>query len=119
MKIVQVLNTMITNQTKISNVLRNDKEYFFLYDKKYKWSITKADKSEDYYVHFYPTDHLSIEELASNDDWEGFNHFITYSTVDLKTKEAQETFTELYQIVANKVYGLDDIFDDIIRGDEF
>lgn len=106
---------MITNKEKISNVLRNDKEYFFLYDNKYKWSIIKGDKAENYYVHFYPTDIMDIEDLATNQDWEAFPHFVTYSTEDIKTKEAMETFTEIYQIVANKVYGIDDIFNDIIN----
>ena len=30
-KIVQVANAMVSNSSKISNVLKNDKEYFFLY----------------------------------------------------------------------------------------
>lgn len=118
MKIVQVVNTMITNQKKITNVIRRDKEYFFLYDGKYKWSISKSERSEDYFIHFYPTEHMNLDELSLNNDWEAFNHFVTYATIDIKAKEAQQTFAELYQVVANKVYGLDDIFDDIINSDK-
>lgn len=114
MKIVQVLNTIITNQKLVSNVLRNEREYFFIYDNKYKWSILKGDKSDNYFVHFYPTEERTLEQLAYETDWQEFTNFVTYSTEDLKTKEAQETFTELYQIVATKVFGIDDMFDDIL-----
>ena len=116
MKIVQVINSIITNKSKISNVLRNDSEYFFVYNSKYKWSITKSDKTDDYFIHFYPTDIMNIEQLANNQDWNSFPHYVSYKTEDLKTKEALETFRELYQIVADKVYGIDDIFNEIILG---
>lgn len=112
-KIVQVANAMISNKEKISNVLRNDKEYYFLYNKKYKWSISTLE--EEYYLHFYPTDSLSIEDLSVFTNWDSFNQFVTYSTKDLKTQESLETFRELYQLVSNRVYGLDDIFDEIIN----
>ena len=117
MKIVQVLNTIISNKDKISNVLRQDKEYFFVYDSIYKWSIIKSDKLDDYIVIFYPTDQMKIEELASHQDWQSFTQYISFSSEDLKSKEALETFRELYQIVVSKIYGLDKIFDDIINGD--
>jgi hypothetical protein len=115
MKIVQVINTMITNANKISDVIKNSDEYYFLYDKKYKWSIAKSGKSdEDYFIHLYPTSDIQISELAYDMDWSNFKDFVTYSTEDLKTREATESFRELYQIVSNKVYGIDSIFDDII-----
>ena len=113
-KIVQVANAMVSNSNKISNVLRNDKEYFFLYNKKYKWSISKSE-DEDYYLHFYPTDSMTIEELSVFNDWAVFNQFVTYTTKDIKTQESIETFRELYQIVSDKIFGLDDIFDEIIN----
>ena len=37
---------------------------------------------------------------------------------DDKTREARETFTELYQLTADKLYGIDDIFDSIIGDDD-
>jgi hypothetical protein len=115
MKIVQVINTIITNSSKISDVIKNGDEYFFIYDKKYKWSINKSGKSEeDYFIHLYPSNDLSITELAYKMDYSNFNDYVTYSTEDLKTREATESFRELYQIVSNKVYGIDDIFNDII-----
>lgn len=113
-KIVQVANAMISNSSKISNVLKNKNEYFFLYNKKYKWSISKSD-DEDYYLHFYPTESMTIEELSVFNEWSDFNQFVTYTTKDIKTQESIETFRELYQIVSDKIFGLDDIFDQIIN----
>jgi hypothetical protein len=111
-KIVQVVNAMISNSDKISNVKKNDKEYFFLYDNKHKWSIVRGN-DEIYHIHFYPTDELNIDQLSHFNDWENYN-LVTYSTNDIKTQEAIESFRELYQIVSNKVFGIDDIFDEII-----
>lgn len=116
MKIVQVLNSIISNKEKIGDVIRKGREYYFLYDKKYKWSIIKAEKSDDYYIHFYPNKSISLEQIVDIQDWENFNELVTYSTDDIKTKEAFETFRELYQIVSEKVFGIDDIFDEIILG---
>ena len=111
-KIVQVVNAMISNSDKINNVRKNEKEYFFLYDNKYKWSSSRGD-DEVYYIHFYPLNDMSIEQLSSFHDWEQYE-YVTYSTKDLKTREALESFRELYQIVSNKVFGIDNMFDDII-----
>ncbi len=112
MKIVQVINAMITNQSKITDVHRNNEEYFFLYDKKHKWSILKND-SEDYSIHFYPNVEVGPDILANVNNWDGID-FVSYSTEDLKTKEAIESYRELYQIVADKLYGIEDIFNEII-----
>ena len=37
-KIVRAANVMIANEDKISNILRNENEIFFVYKKKYTWS---------------------------------------------------------------------------------
>lgn len=115
MKIIQVINTMILNSSKITNVVKNEEEFFFLYDKKYKWSISRMKEEDKYFLHFYPTDEMTIEQLSEFHYWEDFSNFITYKTEEIKTKEAIESFSELYKVVAEKVYGLDTIFDEIIN----
>lgn len=112
MKIIQVINAMISNSEKISNVLKNDSEYFFLYNEKHKWSIKQNNDS--YILFFYPTPNFTIEELANQIDWSNFNEIISYRSDEIKTREAIESFSELYQIVSEKLYGIDDIFDEII-----
>lgn len=116
-KVVQVVNKMIENQRQIENVFKNGKEYFFLYKDKFKWSIARSDEDEQYYLHFYPTDSLAYHDLIRFTDWQNFDEFITYKTSDIKTREAEESFRELYQIVSNKVFRIDDLFDEIIDED--
>ncbi len=116
MKIVQVINAMISNKNKISNVIRDENEFFFLYDEKYKWSINL--QNDEYYVRFYPKDDIQIGDIPNQLGWGSYRDFVTYSTEELKTREARETFTELYQLTADKLYGIDDIFDSIIGDDD-
>lgn len=112
-KIVQVINAMITNKNKITNVIQNKTEYFFLYNDKFKWSINLYE--DNFNLYFYPDTVFSISELAFQTNWEQ-SQFVVYSTKEIKTQESWESFKELYQVVSEKVYGLDDIFDEIING---
>lgn len=115
MKIVQVLNTIISQKEKISNVIRDDDTFYFFYDTKYKWSVSLFNNN--YLVRFYPKDDVELSEIPNQLIWENYKDFVTYSSDELKTREAHETFAELYQVVANKLYGIDDIFDSIIDED--
>lgn len=114
MKIIQVINAMIIKQEKISSVLKVGNEYFFLYNNIHKWSIVKST-DENYFLHFYPTNDMTLDQLSRYQNWTDYSGIITYNSSDLKTQEASESFRELYQIVAEKVFGLDDIFDEIIN----
>ncbi|MBF0694897.1 MAG: hypothetical protein IR153_07565 [Flavobacterium sp.] len=116
-KIVQVINTMISNKEKISQVIREDNEFYFLYDNKFKWSILFS--GDEYYIKFYPKDDIQIYDIPSQTSWGGYKDFVLYSTEELKTREARETFAELYQVTADQLYGIDDIFDSIIGDDLF
>jgi hypothetical protein len=110
---------MIVHSEKISNVLKgiNEIEIFFLYDLKHKWSIFKSSSKDEYNLHYYPGKE-SLEQLASfTFEWEEYNDFITYSSEDLKTREAYESMEELYRTVKEKAYGIDKALDDIIADD--
>lgn len=115
-KIVQAVNTIILNQKKITEVTRgrSGTQTFFLYDDKYVWSIAESDG--EYILWFYPKGELSI--LA---DYEGFEWdevpMVRYSTGELGTREAKATFAELYSVIKEKVYGVDDVLNDIIEQD--
>ena len=119
MKIVTAVNAMIMNKDLISSVykgpLEGVSEYFFVYNSKYKWSISYFQEgSEDtYYLNYYP-ENISIQDLAMITSWDD-RQFMTYSTKTLGTKEAYETFQELYQIVKEKIYGIDSVLDKIIK----
>lgn len=118
-KIVQAVNAMIANHHKISNVKKNDEEIFFLYDSKYKWSIRK-ERQKGYTIFYYPLDN-SLEDLASygegSNRWDEIE-YLSFKTTELKTQEAFETFSELYTIVSGKIYGFNQVLDDIINTEE-
>jgi hypothetical protein len=117
-KIVQAVNAMISNSNYITDVLQNDGEYFFLYKKKYKWSVRKVETGINLF--YYPTN-IALEVLANfdADDWGGFAEMIVYRDADIGTKEARSSFQELFTLVKEKVFGIDEVLDDIISDDDF
>lgn len=114
MKIVTAANMMISRQELITNVLPGRNEYFFLYDGKYKWSISHLEEGDIYFLHYYPGN-ADLEALAAEQNWNEID-YMTYSSKTLGTKEAQQTFQDLYQIVKEKIYGIDTVLNDIISG---
>lgn len=115
-KIIRTVNAMIQNQDKITNINRNEDEYFFLYNKKYKWSISKP--ASIYYLHYYPFE-MTIEEISEmgEERWESYD-FVSYNTKELKSQEAEESFLELYQILKEKIYNINEVLDEIIKDGE-
>jgi len=119
-KIITVINVMISNSDKITKIITGSalsSEYFFIYDNKYKWSIYKSDE-DAYSIHYYP-ENVTIEKLSgmSKEEWRGYDKYITYSTEVIKTRESYETMNELYNLLKEKIIGIDDVFNDIIKGD--
>ncbi|MCO8082963.1 MULTISPECIES: hypothetical protein [Acinetobacter] len=112
-KIVQAINAMIVNPDKIKSVIASGAEYFFIYKDKYKWSIIKNEQ-DDYIIFYYPDD-ISLEEVVSisNQNWQNLNA-IKYALSDIRTREADASFSELYTLVSEKAYGIDEVFKDII-----
>lgn len=118
-KIIEAINVMVSNQDKIDAAIQGqyESEIFFRYQKKHKWSILKSENGE-YYLHYYPVK-TSLEELASWPDeaWHEFGAIVSYNSKDLATKEAKESLRELYSIVTEKVFGMDEVLEDIIKSD--
>jgi len=115
-KIVSALNAMIRNEEKISDVIAGEQdEIFFLYDGKYKWSMKTGD-DEELWLWFYPGQN-SLEDLSCRTDFEGVP-MVTYRLSEIGTREATQTFRELYSIVREKMWGMDDILNDIIKDDD-
>lgn len=116
-KIIQAVNAMISNPDKISSVSKtfipNEHEYYFLYKNKYKWSICSTDDNE--YSLFYYADEITLDEVKnySITNWQELS-FVKYLSKEINTKEAFESFSELYRIVNEKALGIDDILSDII-----
>jgi len=115
-KVVKAVNSMVSNSSKITNVVASEKELFFLYDKKHKWSIAYFD-NVGFLLHYYPSESMSIQDLALIKNWDPIP-FVTFKSADIKTREAEESFSELYQIIKNKLYDVDSVLDDIIGDDD-
>jgi hypothetical protein len=117
-KIVTAINAMISNSELITNAVQGtmDSEQFFKYDKKHIWSIIHNQKKGEYYLHYYPgnqdINHLAIipEEYWDNAEIKS----VAYRSKVLGTKEALDSLAELHSIVSEKVYGMDEVLDEII-----
>ncbi|MFJ2328900.1 hypothetical protein [Pseudomonas sp. NPDC087690] len=120
-KIVVAANAMIENSHKITDVLQgvHEGEIFFRYDQKYKWSILK--RHDDHYALMFYPGRQRIEDLASMPDeyWHEFNEMVNYNSKDLGTKESLETFKDLYRVVNDMKYGMDQVLDEIISSVNF
>lgn len=115
-KIVQAINSMITNKEKISNVIKSSEEYFFLYKSKYKWSMALRD--DGYHLWYYPGgDSLDFLASMAHSSWDNGVPMIHYFDGEIGTKEARASFAELYTILSEKLYGIDDVLNDIISDD--
>jgi hypothetical protein len=118
-KIVEAVNVMASNKDKIDLVIRGEyePEIFFRYANKHKWSIIEGDTGV-YYLNYYHCND-SLEEMASwgGEMWSDFNGMVSYNSKDLGTKEALESLKELYSVVKEKIYGMDDVLQDIISSD--
>ncbi|BAN47673.1 hypothetical protein [Metapseudomonas resinovorans] len=118
-KIIQAINVMISNSSRITDVVGGytDSEYFFIYDGKHKWSMLIGNGGA-YYLHFYPGDQdLNHIAVLDEDEWDRFTKRVSYNTRDLADKEAIDSFRELYSILKEKAYGMDEVLSDIIDSD--
>ena len=114
-KIIQAVNSMISNSHLIDSAMYgHSNELFFVYKNKYKWSIKQQDDG-NYSLWFYPGD-VKIQDLVhiEGHEWEAIP-MIHYSTKELPQREAIESFNELYRIVKEKVFGMDQVLDEIIK----
>lgn len=119
-KIVKAINAMVSNPHLITDVISgaHETEYFFKYDQKHTWSILRTS-ADGYILRYYPGD-VDINLIASITDDEWLDHEPTnvlYTSKDLGTKEAYESLKDLYNTVQEKVFGMDDVLDDIIKSD--
>ena len=120
-KIVQAVNIMISNPNKITNIIKRGDIIYFLYLGKQKWSIGKHETSDglvEYIIHYY-TGEKNLEQLSTLPYYELANEkYVAYSTEDIKTREAMESFKQLYMILNEMIVGIDDVFKEIVDSNE-
>jgi hypothetical protein len=106
-KIQKVIEKMISDHSRIKSVVKSEddfpsslEEYYFTYpEDKYLWSIGQ-NSEEQRYVFYYPSksDRTTFLRFESDD-------------MDKTTKENLKL---LYQVVRGKLYGFDDVVNDIL-----
>ena len=119
-KIVTAINVMVSNPDRITDVVkgRHETECFFKYENKHHWSILETN-DKHFFLSYYP-DQPNLRDLANipDEEWEEFApRAVTYNTKVLAVKEAVDSFRELFLIVNEKNYGMDDVLNEIISGD--
>lgn len=114
--IIKVINKMILNSGAIGNVYpapgNSSNEFFFVFNMKHFWSILLTGLRDDFLL-FYYKDNPSFKDLVEDKD--RFSNAICYSTMDFKSKEATESFRDLFNIVKGKTYGMEEVFKDILN----
>ncbi len=113
-KIIQAINAMITNKNKIEVVGQTGNILWFMYDGKYKWSISEG--SEAYYLNYFAGQEGLKDLMAmwQTGDLNDYEELISYSTDEIKTREAIDSFRALYQVVKEKRFNIDRVLDQII-----
>lgn len=106
-KFVRALVVMEQNPNQITNVAKDENLLFFKY-KKYVWAFYHSESVDHYYLHFIPEE---TEVSAAINNWEQ-SQTVTYSTEDYP--QASEVFARLYSTVKGRLYGIDDVLNDII-----
>ncbi len=110
-KIVQAVNAMIVNPDNITNVRQSGSEYYFVYKNKYKWSVSQHDGN--FIVWFYPGSE-DIEMISAGYYSSDQIAMVAYNADEIGTREAAASFSELYTILKEKIYGINEVLDDII-----
>jgi hypothetical protein len=70
--------------------------------------------ANEHYLFYYPGNE-NIQTLAryAGSDWKD-TAMVRYSTSEIGTKEAAASFSELYMLLKENVYGVSAVLDDII-----
>ena len=122
-KIIQAINAMVSNPQKITKVIASpypaNRGTFFLYDEKYKWSILFDEEGNEYHLTYYRGSN-TIEHMASftTSVWPGSTDSVSYSSEGLKSREAFESLRALFGVVKEKLCGMDDVLNDIVKDDD-
>lgn len=114
-KVIAAINAMIGQHQHIQDVQKRNNEYFYQF-KGYIWSLARNleeyedRRIEDYWLYYYPKRTSVAGAMAATPD----EPMVSYWSGNFKGKEAAESFQELYSTLEGKVYGIDDVLDNII-----
>jgi len=126
-KIVIAVNSMISNDQNITEVEisgRDANGYAFTYKGEYVWGIYRYEDEngiQQHILHYFPEiDSTDLESVVDmdEDNWDSTKK-VTYRTKEIDTTEARSTFSELFVMLSEKAYGIDEVLNDIISDDDF
>jgi hypothetical protein len=112
-KFLSVIETMIANPGDIVDITRSGGEYYFGF-RGYVWSVLRGQDS--YSVYFYPKWQGKVAELPPTLDYGGDVDMISYHDTDFFDPSGNNLFSNLYRTVQQKQMGVDEAFDQILRG---
>ena len=114
-KIAQALAKMNERRDLISPVIRKGSEYYFLFNKKHKWSIsygTHATASKLYSLYFYTMPN-NIEEIAIMPSFTE-DMYVHYSQGKLLELGCLNAVINLYEFLESSSSGIEKALDDIL-----
>ncbi len=113
-KIIETIDSMISNHSRISDIRVVAPKYFFIYDSRVAFCVTFNDVTNTYTLTLYPDPTSDYNLIAA--DWQHYNiPSVTYKSADFNTIEAVASFRSLYNLINGKVFNIDSILDSIIR----
>jgi len=119
-KIIPTIQAMVKHPQNISDVCtgcENKDEYFFLYNKKYRWSISQSEADGSFNLFYYAAPNMTIEEIASVPSDAQQEYLLWFSSKNFPSKEQQLAFSDLLKIVREKLFNIDAVMEDIIGDD--
>lgn len=112
-RIAEVLKTMLRNKELISRPIykKEEREFYFLYDQKYKWSILTSPSGAEFTVYIYPGEE-NLQQVY--DDWSTAEK-ISFSTVSLTDYEFRTACRALYEYLRDDYFGVERLFNEILQ----
>jgi hypothetical protein len=113
-RIIEVLNIMVGNHEKITDVKKAEyrSEFFFKYLGKQVWSVWwPGSEAESIVVAYFP------EAKIIDDAMQGGTR-VEYGASDWRTQEGIDTFKDLYKTLEEKYFHVDAALDEIVRDSE-
>jgi hypothetical protein len=111
-KLAQALNKMLERKDLISNVIGKGKEYYFLFNKKHKWSVVFNASPIKYSLYYYTLD-ISLEDIANITSFND-SMYVFFSDEKLKDLNCLEQVKQLYIYLEGSAAGLDEALDEIL-----
>ena len=121
-KLISALNTIVENFDKITEIRKTGSVYAFRYLGKQTWAVQPesgiqvfAEPRGGYRVFYFPGDVTPDQAAEALELGYSEPERLSFSTSEIKTTEAYETFSDLYRQLGMKYFKIDNVLDEIIQ----